>query len=90
MRTKGSRVQLAAGAPDPGFQLDGRVLVKRGELVPLGLGDQYPLGVIEDYEQRRIHRSSSIPPEGRPVPRPLAAELCNRPPLMVKEHQIVI
>ena len=31
---------FVAGAPDPGLQLDGRVLVKRGELVPLGLGDQ--------------------------------------------------
>jgi hypothetical protein len=39
---------FVAGPPDPGFQLDGRLLVKRGELVPLGLGDQEPLGVVED------------------------------------------
>lgn len=58
---------FVAGPPDPGFQLDDRVLVKRGELVPLGLGDQQPLGVVEDREQRRIHRSSSIPPEGLPA-----------------------
>jgi hypothetical protein len=43
------------------------VTIKRGELIPLGLGDQQPLGVVEDREQRRIHRSSSIPPEGLPA-----------------------
>jgi hypothetical protein len=55
---------LVACAPDPGFQVDRRVLVKRGELSPLGLGHQQPLGVIEDREKGRIHLSSSIPRKG--------------------------
>jgi hypothetical protein len=48
------------------FSLAGerRVLVKHGKLGSLGLDNQQPLGVIEDREQRRIHPSSSILPEG--------------------------
>ena len=48
--------------PDPGFELDGRVFVERGEFGRLGLGHQQPLGVAEDRYQGRIHLSSSIPP----------------------------
>src|SRR5262249_58581437 len=47
---------LVPGAPDPGFELDGRVLVQRGELGPPGLGDQQALGVVEHGQQGRIHR----------------------------------
>jgi len=42
---------LVACAPDPGFEVDCRVLVKRGERGPLGLGRQQPLGVIEDRQK---------------------------------------
>src|SRR6478672_8345633 len=47
---------LVPGTPDPGFQLDGRVLIKRGELGPPRLGDQQSLGVVEHGQQGRIHR----------------------------------
>jgi glutaminase len=46
---------LVARAPDPGFQVDRRVLVQLGELGPLGLAHQQPFGVVEDRQQRRVH-----------------------------------
>jgi hypothetical protein len=47
---------LVPRAPDPALELDGRVLVQRGELRWLGLGHQQPLGVVERRQQGCIHR----------------------------------
>jgi hypothetical protein len=48
---------FVAGSPDPGFELDGRVLVELGELSRLGLGHHQPLSVVEDRQQGRVHGS---------------------------------
>jgi hypothetical protein len=47
---------LVTRAPDPAFEVDRRVLVKRGQLGPLGLGHQQPLGIIERRQEGCIHR----------------------------------
>jgi len=51
---------LVPRAPDPALELDGRVLVERGELGRLGLGHQQPLGVVEHRQQGCIHLFSPV------------------------------
>jgi hypothetical protein len=47
---------LVPRPPDLGFELDGRILIQRGQLRPPGLANQQPLGVIEDRQQRLVHQ----------------------------------
>src|SRR5205823_13550976 len=52
---------LVPRPPDPGFEFDSRVLVQRGQLGPPGLADQQPLTIIEDRQQRLVHRCPPSP-----------------------------